>query len=212
MSLFKEDRIESEKDEPIEASSLTFINVPITLLALVLGFGITYLALKTDNTSMTPGDSRTVPTEVTANAGAAMAGSGGGELDLAALVSKGKQVYTTTCQACHQAGGTGISGAFPPLAGSEWVTGPSRRMIAIVLHGIQGEITVEGQKYQGVMPPFKDQLKPDDIAAVVTYVRNSFGNKADLVSLKLVEEVIESTKSKTGSWSGETELNAQKWE
>lgn len=204
---FKQDQLANEKKDPIEASSLKFINVPIVLLSLFTGFGITYLALRTDNTSMTPGDSRTKPAEAVVVSKIA-----GGANDLPALMEKGKQVFTTTCQACHQATGAGIPGAFPPLAESEWVNGSGKRVVAIVLHGLQNEITVKGQKFQGVMPPFKDQLKPEDISAVATYVRNSFGNKADVVTVEIVNQVKEETKSKTTPWGGEKELNAQKWE
>lgn len=201
---FKEDRIENEKDDLHEASSLKFINVPIVLLALFLGFGITYLVMRTNNTSMTPGDSRTQaqavqPTPINA------------VVDLASLMEKGKQIYTTTCQACHQATGAGIPGAFPPLAESEWVNGPAKRVVAIILHGLQGEITVKGQKFQNVMPAFQGQLEPEDIAAVATYVRNSFGNKSDLVTPELAAQVKEETKSKGSAWNGEVELNAQSW-
>lgn len=207
---FKQDRLENEKNDPAEASSLKFINVPIVLLSLFIGFGATYLALRTPNTSMTPGDSRTMPAE-----NKVAAGVNANEVsanDLPTLMEKGKQVYTTTCQACHQATGAGIPGAFPPLGESEWVNGSPKRMIAIVLHGLQGEINVKGQKFQGVMPPFKDQLKAEDIAAVVTYVRNSFGNKSDLVPVDLVNQVKEALKGKATPWSGESELNAQNWE
>jgi mono/diheme cytochrome c family protein len=204
---FKEDRLENEKNDPEEASSFKFINVPLVLLALFLGFGITYLALKTDNANMVSGDSRTKTqaAEPTAPNAAVV-------VDLATLMEKGKQIYTTTCQACHQPTGAGIPGAFPPLAESEWVNGPAKRMIAIILHGIQGEITVKGQKFKNVMPAFQGQLEPEDIAAVATYVRNSFGNKADLVTPELAAQVKEDTKSKGSPWGGEAELNAQSWE
>ncbi len=204
---FKEDRLENEKNDPVESSSLKFINIPITLIALLIGFGATYLALRTDSTSMSQGDSRTKSPVAANNATPATQ-----ENSLAALMEKGKQVYTTTCQSCHQATGIGIPGAFPPLAGSDWVKCPGKRVAAIILHGIQGEITVNGQKYQGVMPTFQDQLKPEDIAAVATYVRNSFGINADLVTVEMVNQVKEETKSKTTPWDGEKELNAQKWE
>lgn len=206
---FRQDRLENEKNEPTEASSLEFIYVPVVLISMLVGFGISYLALRTQNTSMSPGDSRTVPV-----AAAAMpaAGRTTGADDLAALMEKGKQVYTTTCQACHQATGAGIPGAFPPLAESEWVNGSPRRMAAIVLHGLQGEITVKGQKYQGAMPPFKDQLKPEDVAAVATYVRGSFGNTSAAVTVDTVKGALEETASRTSPWNGEAELNAGKWE
>lgn len=206
---FKQDRLENEKNEPSEASSLKFINIPIILISVFVGFGISYLALRTKDAAMTPGDSRTVPTTATGeNATTAQANLD----DLPSLMEKGKQVFTTTCQACHQASGAGIPGAFPPVAESEWVSGPPKRLVAIVLHGLQGEINVKGQKFQGVMPPFKDQLKPEDVAAVVTYIRNSFGNKSTLVPVKLVNDVIEATKSRTTSWNGEAELNKQTWD
>jgi mono/diheme cytochrome c family protein len=205
---FKHDRLENEKNEPIEGNSLKFINIPLVLIALFIGFGVSYLALRTPNTSFSPGDSRTPPE--TAN------GDKSGETksgdDIAAMLEKGKQIFTTTCQACHQATGTGVPGAFPPLAESEWVNGPPKRMVAIILHGLQGEITVKGQNFQNVMPPFKDQLKPEDIAAVATYVRNSFGNKSNAIPVELVNQTKEETKARTNSWNGQTELNGQKWE
>jgi len=206
---FKRDKLEHEGNEPSEASSLKFINVPIILISIFVGFGISYLAMKTKDVSMTPGDSRTAPTAGTA--GEKAAGAVGTD-DLPALMEKGKQVYTTTCQACHQAAGAGIHGAFPPLAKSEWVSGSPKRLAAIVLHGLQGEINVKGQKFLGVMPPFKDHLKAEDIAAVATYVRNSFGNKADLVTVETVNQVKRATASKAAPWNGESELNAQKWD
>jgi mono/diheme cytochrome c family protein len=208
---FKQDRLENEKNDPLEASSLKFINVPLVLIALFFGFGITYLALRTNNTAMTPGDSRTGPTNgASDNETKSVAGESAN--DFSTLMEKGKQVFTTTCQTCHQATGVGVPGAFPPLAESEWVNGSSKRMVAIVLHGLQGEINVKGQKFLSVMPPFKDQLKPEDVAAVTTYVRNSFGNKGNLVTVELVNQIKEETKSRTAPWGGEAELNAQKWE
>ena len=207
---FKRDKLEHEGNEPSEASSLKFINIPIILISVFVGFGISYLAMKTKDVSMTPGDSRTTTKAGTADEKAA--GATTSTDDLSALMEKGKQVYTTTCQACHQATGAGIPGAFPPLAESEWVSGPPKRLAAIVLHGLQGEINVKGQKFQGVMPPFKDQLKPEDIAAVATYVRNSFGNKADLVTVEAVNQVKQATTSRATPWNGESELNAQKWD
>lgn len=205
---FKHDRLENEKNDPTEGNSLKFINVPLVLIALFLGFGVSYLALRTPNTSFTPGDSRTPEVAQTQSTGVANKDGN----DLTVMMEKGKQVFTTTCQACHQANGAGIPGAFPPLAESEWVNGSPKRVVAIVLHGLQGEINVKGQKYQSVMPPFKDQLKPEDIAAVATYIRNSFGNKSSLVPVDLVNKTKEETKSRTTSWGGEVELNAQKWE
>jgi len=208
---FERDRLERENNDPIEGSSLKFVNVPVILISVFLGFGISYLAMKTPNTSFTPGDSRTTQAAAPA-AGAAAQAPQNAAGDLTAVIAKGKQIFTTTCQACHQANGAGIPSAFPPLAGSEWVNGPAERMVAIVLHGAQGEITVKGQKFNGVMPTFGAQLKPEDIAAVATYVRSSFGNQSSAVTPELVKKAQDATKSKSGPWNGESELNSQKWE
>jgi mono/diheme cytochrome c family protein len=203
---FKQDRLENEKNDPQEASSLQFINVPIFLIAVFLGFGATYLALRTKDTSMKPGDSRT-----TAAPHEAAEAANPGANNLEAIMERGKQVFTTTCQACHQANGQGIPGAFPPLAESEWVNGPAEQIAAIVLHGLQGEITVKGQKFQNAMPSFKQQLKPEDIAAVGTYIRNSFGNKSEPMSVDIVNAIKEKTKDRTAPWNGEAELKTQVW-
>jgi mono/diheme cytochrome c family protein len=158
---------------------------------------------------MQEGDSRTHAAATPAPAAPAAAGA---PPAAAALLSEGKRVFTTTCQACHQAGGQGIPGAFPPLDGSEWVTGPPKRIAAIILHGIDGPITVKGQAFHGVMPTFKDQLKPEEIAAVATYVRQTFGKKADTIPPELVKQTAEETKSRGGPWTGGDELEARKWE
>src|SRR3546814_618651 len=64
----------------------------------------------------------------------------------------GAQIYAAQCVACHQAGGQGLPGVFPPLAGSEWVTGKAALTVQIVLHGVAGELTVKGTQYNGMMP------------------------------------------------------------
>ncbi len=96
----------------------------------------------------------------------------------------GKQVYTANCVACHQAGGTGLPGVFPPLDGSEWAVGDARVLANILLHGINGEITVKGATYKGSMPAFK-QLGDEELAAVATYVRSTWSNKAEPLKAEL---------------------------
>jgi len=206
---FNEDKLAKEKSDPIESSSYRFVKVPVILLSMLIGFGVTFLILRTPNTNMTPGDSRTSSTP---NNTVAVAKTGDAhEMDVAALTEKGKRIFTTTCQACHQATGSGIPGAFPPLDGSEWVAGSPKQMAAIVLHGIQGDITVKGQKFSSSMPTFKDQLSSEDIAAVTTYVRQAWSNKASAISADLVESVRTSTQSHNGPWAGEAELKKQTW-
>jgi mono/diheme cytochrome c family protein len=97
--------------------------------------------------------------------------------------------YGELCAACHQANGAGLEGAFPPLAGSEWVNGPAIVPIAIVLHGLQGEISVKGKTYNGAMMAWGTVLNDDDLAATLTYVRSQWGNRAAPVTAAQVRAV-----------------------
>jgi mono/diheme cytochrome c family protein len=94
---------------------------------------------------------------------------------------RGAQVYNSTCVACHGIDGKGVPDVFPPLAGSEWITGPADVPVRIMLNGLVGPITVDGAKYNSVMPPLP-QLSPAEMADVLTYVRQSFGNDASPVT------------------------------
>lgn len=96
------------------------------------------------------------------------------------VMALGKTQYVG-CMACHGADGGGATGVGPPLAGSEWVTGPIDNLIRIQLRGLQGPITVKGTEYNLVMPPMGHQTD-EQIAAVLTYIRNNFGNKASAVT------------------------------
>lgn len=100
----------------------------------------------------------------------------------------GKQVFESTCAMCHQVDGAGVPAVFPPLAGSEYVTGDKARLIAIPVHGLSGKITVKGQEYTGSMPAL-DTLTDAEVADVLTYVRASFGNKAGPVTADEVAAV-----------------------
>ena len=106
---------------------------------------------------------------------------------LAEKIASGKQIYTKTCFACHQAKGEGIANAFPPLAKSDYLNADVKRAIGIVLNGKTGEITVNGKKYNSVMT--KQTLTDDEVADVMTYVFNSWGNNKANVSVNTVREV-----------------------
>lgn len=95
-------------------------------------------------------------------------------------IAQGKAIYASTCQACHQADGKGIEKAFPPLAESDYFATNPSLITKTILHGLSGKITVNGKVYDGVMP--KQTLSDAQIASVVTYVLNSFGNKGGEVS------------------------------
>ena len=108
--------------------------------------------------------------------------------------NQGKALYSKEgfCITCHQADGKGLPGSgFPPLSGTEWVTGSEDRLIKIILKGLMGPIVVEGKNYEGMVPmtPFEGMLNDQELAAVATYVRNSFGNKASVISPEKVKEV-----------------------
>lgn len=116
----------------------------------------------------------------------------------------GKRIYSQICAACHQPNGMGVPGMFPPLAGSEWVNTPGhQRMIRIVLNGLSGPITVSGQPFSNVMVPLRDTLKDEDIANVISYVRQEWGNKGGTVPPEEVKKVREETKDKAGSWTAD---------
>ncbi|MEX1099299.1 MAG: copper-containing nitrite reductase [Bacteriovoracaceae bacterium] len=104
-------------------------------------------------------------------------------------MARGKTVYMRNCAACHQADGEGLEGAFPPVANSDYLMADKERSIRVILEGLSGEITVNGVKYDSVMPAM--QLSDEDVASVLTYIRNSFGNDdgAKSVEIKEVEKV-----------------------
>lgn len=124
------------------------------------------------------------------------------------LFIKGKEIYAKEgyCATCHQADGKGLAASgFPPLAGTRWVQGNEERLIKLTLHGLLGPIEVLGEKYPGQVPmtPFGGLLKDEDMAAVLTFVRNSFGNRASAISPEQVKAVREATQGRTGFYSPE---------
>ena len=121
----------------------------------------------------------------------------------ARLFVKGAEVFSREghCVTCHQSDGQGLpDSGFPPLASTDWVTGDSDRLIKLTLKGLMGPIEVKGKTYPGQVPmtPFEHLLKDDEIAAVLTYVRNSFGNKASPVTTSQVAKVREAVKDHVG--------------
>jgi mono/diheme cytochrome c family protein len=124
------------------------------------------------------------------------------------LFNKGKAIFARDgyCTTCHQPDGKGLTASgFPPLRRNSWVLGNEDRLIKIVLKGLYGPIEIDGIKYPGQVPmtPFGGMLKDDEVAAVITYVRNSFGNKASAISPSRVKQVRAAIKNKTGFYSPE---------
>jgi mono/diheme cytochrome c family protein len=100
---------------------------------------------------------------------------------------RGKKIFAANCQTCHQANGLGVAGQYPPLAGSEFTTGGSRRPGMIVLKGLQGPVTVKGQKFgSAVMQPWDKTLTDQKIADVLTYERSEWGNNASPVTAEQI--------------------------
>jgi cytochrome c oxidase cbb3-type subunit 2 len=124
---------------------------------------------------------------------------------LAAQIESGKEIYMKAapggglCFTCHQPNGQGISGQFPPLAGSDWVLGEKERLIKISIHGLMGEIEVNGVKYNNVMAPPgipPGSLTDQQIADVLTYIRNEWGNSASAVSPEEVATIRSTVKDR----------------
>ncbi len=135
------------------------------------------------------------------------------ENDVDALMARGKRIFNGQCASCHQSDGLGVAGQYPPLVDSRWVEGPKEKVISILLNGLAGPIEVKGNVYNGNMPEFKDTLSSRDIAAVLTYVRNEWGNEADYVAPSEVDTMRDdSTTDRSAPWSAEELLELYPWE
>jgi len=159
-------------------------------------WGAFYIATTPSGEASAYGDQRTVallrPPVAAAGAGPAI---------------DGKQLFGAKCAACHQASGLGVSGVFPPLAGAEWVLGSEKVLISILLHGVQGELEVKGNKYNGAMPAF-GSLADAEIAAVLSYVRSDWGNQAAPVTAAAVAAQRAATQDQKAAYAGGAALKA----
>jgi mono/diheme cytochrome c family protein len=114
----------------------------------------------------------------------------------------GAALYTQYCSACHAPDGKGATGgAFPPLAGSEWVEGNPKRSVAIVLKGLHGPVEVAGKAYNLAMPPQGIVLNDDQIVAILNHVHTSWGNKGEEVRRDLVRVVRAEFESRSEPWT-----------
>ncbi|MDG1833527.1 MAG: c-type cytochrome [Verrucomicrobiota bacterium] len=124
----------------------------------------------------------------------------------AKLYVLGEEVYNRDahCATCHQPNGKGLpESGFPPLAGTSWSNGDPERLIKLTLKGLLGPIEVQGKKYPGQVPmtPFEALLNDEEIAAVLTFVRNSYGNEASVISPAQVSRVRSSVKDMRGLYN-----------
>ena len=108
-------------------------------------------------------------------------------------IARGKTVYGTYCLACHQEDGSGVPNMNPPIINTSWVLGSKTVLIQQVLKGSANKVEIDGEKFHNTMPP-QAQLTDQQIADVLTFVRNSFGNKASIVTPAEVKTVRAKTK------------------
>jgi mono/diheme cytochrome c family protein len=185
-----------ENADPHEASNAIPMGIYVLVACLVV-FGAYYILTQPEPLAPQLGDQRTLA-DLEPKA-ATKGGPATGGVDAHAI-------YAARCAACHQATGAGLPGVFPPLAGSEWVTGKGDALASILLHGVTGAITVKGAQFNGAMPAFKDQLKDDEIAALATYLRSQWGNQAPALTADVVAKARADTASRAGPFNGDAEL------
>jgi mono/diheme cytochrome c family protein len=182
-----------EQDDPSERERPIPTLVALITLAVVIS-GVAYILLSEPFGQVDLGDRRTL-----ADLRAPAPGAPGAAAD-------GKTVFTANCVACHQATGKGLPGVFPPLDGSEWVVGDARILANILLHGISGDITVAGTTYKGAMPSFK-RLSDLELAAVASYVRSEWSNKAGAIKAELFDAERKAN-PRTTPFAGEADIKA----
>ena len=127
------------------------------------------------------------------------ANSGSGAATPYDPIAKGKRVFNY-CITCHQTSGEGLPGIYPPLKGSDWVGKSPEVVVRIVLKGLSGDITVNGNHYNQVMSPFSN-LSDKEIAAVLSYVRNSWGNSYPIIEESQVAAIREAVGSRSASYT-----------
>ena len=123
---------------------------------------------------------KTAPTKTTTKATASSS--------LKSTMQRGELVYKSVCLTCHQADGGGVPRMNPPLIKTKWVLGDKTKLITLMLKGMNEPIEIEDEEYHNPMPPHA-QLSDQQIADVLTFVRNSFGNKASMVTSSEVKSV-----------------------
>jgi mono/diheme cytochrome c family protein len=178
-----------EKDDPRDG----YEPIPLWLVSFFMAlvfWGGAYLAFNSGGFESTVFN----PTQVSWTGGGAVAK---GPPDPRVV---GKRLFTANCVACHQATGQGVAGQFPTLVESEWVLTEGwhgdNHLIKILLHGLQGPIQVKGDTYNGAMPPWK-QLKDDQIAAILTYIRSEWGNNESPITAEQVAKIRAETTAQT---------------
>jgi mono/diheme cytochrome c family protein len=119
-------------------------------------------------------------------------------------MATGRQKYVNLCANCHGTKGEGMSRFAPPLKKSEWVIGEKEKLAMILLHGMEGPIVVNGKDYgiPDILPsmPSFSTLQNEDIAAIATYIRNSWGNSGDMIKSNIIGRIRFRTQGKVTPW------------
>lgn len=179
--------------------------VIMTLASLMIYYFASFMLHKIEaqqKAAQTAQVAQPVPSEPAAAAAALETDTAAAPETEAASVD-GKEVYGRICAACHQADGKG-NPAFPPLAGSEYVTGDPVRLTKIVLHGLTGPLKVAGKSYSSTMPAWGGALNDAETAAVLTYVRSAWGNAAPAIDAAQVAAVRQATAAQKQPYTGAT--------
>jgi len=204
-SLSNQDSVEDSQLASLNAKEASGSSKVLVYLVLAVSLisAVAYLSFYSgDFDSQQYLESDDIAAEMAAKGGAS-AGAGG-ELAVAAVdpFDAGKKVYMANCMACHQVNGQGLGDSFPPLAGSDWIDKNPALLARIVLNGLQGPITVNGNEYNSVMAPLGMALSDEDIANVLTYVRQDWGNSASAVDPQVVADA-RSESGTRGMWTVE---------
>jgi mono/diheme cytochrome c family protein len=186
--------VRREKEDPQAGLEPATIRV-FAICAVFLMIGGAYLGANGgfNSSSVMPGYTPVPPLGVAV----------GGEKDPKEEWLKGGKKKFSTCAGCHMLNGQGKPGQYPPLAGSEWVTGGTERLAALILHGLGGPITVKGQSYPGteLMPAHKESFSNEEIAQVMSFIRNSWGNEASFVTGEMVSVAKEKYADRAGPFT-----------
>lgn len=113
------------------------------------------------------------------------------------------EIYNRHCASCHGDDGTSTSPRFPPLVDTDWVVGDEQRLILLTLHGLRGPIEVRGRTYDEPMPGFGTRLSDAEIAAILSYIRTSWGHDADEIDPQDVADARQLYPADRGPWTAE---------
>lgn len=183
-----------ERFEPEENHETPFPMPMLLLVAAITLFGFGYFLLFTGDGKINGGDQRTAVAYVDPSVEKA---------------PDGEALFQQNCATCHQPTGMGVKGSFPPLVDSEWLLKTEEIPIMIVLKGLQGEINVKGETYNGQMIALGAMLNDEKLAAVLTYARSAWGNNAPAITPETVAQIREKYAAQKTAWQGEKELKAK---